>query len=117
MAPPQGHGDFSEYCHVAYQIKGNEAYNNMLANILPLYTHYDPLVGVKRSFLFISESNHVHIKLMGMKHRKPRKQNILSIYTHLIHVWGQNVKSIAFLTRSCYILSNYKERNLEHNAS
>ena len=27
---------FSEYGHVAYQIKGNAAYNNILANILLL---------------------------------------------------------------------------------
>ena len=26
---------FSEYGHVAYQLKGNEAYNNMPANVLP----------------------------------------------------------------------------------
>ena len=29
---------FSEYGHVAYQIKRNEAYHNMQANILPLHT-------------------------------------------------------------------------------
>ena len=29
---------FSEYGHVLYQIKGNDAYNNMLANSLPLHT-------------------------------------------------------------------------------
>ena len=28
---------FSEYGHVAYQIKGNAAYNNILANILLLH--------------------------------------------------------------------------------
>ena len=28
---------FSEYGHVAYQIKGNEACINMVANILPVY--------------------------------------------------------------------------------
>ena len=28
----------SEYGHDAYQIKGNEAYNNMLVNILSLHT-------------------------------------------------------------------------------
>ena len=27
--------NFSEYGHAAYQIKENEAYNNMLANICP----------------------------------------------------------------------------------
>ena len=36
---------FSEYGHVAYQIKGNEAYNNMLANVLLLCTPLTPQVG------------------------------------------------------------------------
>ena len=33
---------FSEYVHVAYQIKGDEAYNNMLAKVLPLHTSLTP---------------------------------------------------------------------------
>ena len=46
----------SEYGQVAHPIKGNKVYNNMLANILPLYA---PMIqGVKRSF-FLSESSHV----------------------------------------------------------
>ena len=32
---------FAGYGHV-YQIKGNEAYNNMLANLLPLHTPLTP---------------------------------------------------------------------------
>ena len=47
MAPPQGShrlikSSFYEYGHIAYQIKGNEAYNNMLANISPLHKTLDP---------------------------------------------------------------------------
>ena len=38
------------YGHVAYQMKGNEAYNNMLANILPLHTPVTPGVGSKVNF-------------------------------------------------------------------
>ena len=38
---------FSEYGHVAYQIKRNESYNNMLANVLPLHTSLTPGVGSK----------------------------------------------------------------------
>ena len=35
---------FSEYGHVAYQIKGNDACSNMVANILPLdYPSLGPL--------------------------------------------------------------------------
>ena len=31
---------FSEYNYFAYQIKGNQTYNNMVANILPLDTYW-----------------------------------------------------------------------------
>ena len=40
---------FSEYGHVAFQIKGNEVYINML-NILPLHTPLTPVVGSKGHF-------------------------------------------------------------------
>ena len=33
---------YSEYCHVAYQIKGNGAHNDMLANIPPYSHTIDP---------------------------------------------------------------------------
>ena len=33
---------FSEYGHLAYHIKENEAYNNMLANILLLHSSFAP---------------------------------------------------------------------------
>ena len=38
---------FSEYGHVAYQIKGNETYSNMIANSFPLHTPLTPGVGSK----------------------------------------------------------------------
>ena len=50
---------FSEYGHVAYQIKGNEMYNNMQSNVV-LYTHPRPLgLGQKVKTFFPSESGHV----------------------------------------------------------
>ena len=54
--------------HEAYQVKGNEAYNNMLANIFPLLW---PLgVGSKVFFFFLFMKVVIlHIKLTGMKHR------------------------------------------------
>ena len=43
---------FFKYGHVVIcQIKGNEAYNNML-NILPLHTPFTPGVGSKGHFVF-----------------------------------------------------------------
>ena len=40
-------GKDKKYSHVAYQIKGNEAYNNILANILLLFLPLTPGVGSK----------------------------------------------------------------------
>ena len=84
---------FSEYGHVAYQIKGSEAYNDMLTNSLPLYTPLTPGVGsTGHFFLFLK----VVMKLIAMK------QNImqsisLPFNTPLIPGWGQKLKIIFFL--------------------
>ena len=44
---------FSKYGHVAHQIKGNEANNNMLVNNVPLHTSLTPWMGLKvHLFLF-----------------------------------------------------------------
>ena len=48
--PPNIKLTFSEYGHVAYQIKGNEAYNNMKVNILPQHLPLTPGVGSKGYF-------------------------------------------------------------------
>ena len=66
---------YSEYDHVAYKIKGNEASNNMLANVLPLYTHSQPLGwGQTFKYLFFLAFVLLHIKLTGMKDRTACKQ-------------------------------------------
>ena len=44
---------FSEYVHVAYQIKGNEVYNNMHTSILSLNTPLTPVVGSTGHFSFL----------------------------------------------------------------
>ena len=56
---------FSEHGHAVYQIKGNEKYNNMLANILPLHTPSTPGVGSKSLLFFFSESSHVAYQING----------------------------------------------------
>ena len=43
---------FSEYGHVAYQIKGNNTCSNMAANILPVDTPSTPGVGLKGRDIF-----------------------------------------------------------------
>ena len=60
---PRGHIglykiNFSEYGHAAYQIIGNEAYNNMLANSVSLLLPLALKLGQKVIFVF-SESSHV----------------------------------------------------------
>ena len=46
-------------CHVAYQIKADDAGNNMLANILPTDTPSTQGVGSKGQTIYFSESSHV----------------------------------------------------------
>ena len=43
--PPNIKLTFSEYGHIAYQIKGNIAYNNILANILLIHLPLIPGMG------------------------------------------------------------------------
>ena len=66
---------FSEYGHAAYQINGNEKYNNMLANSLPLDTPSTPGVGSKGQLVFsFLKVELLHIKLKVMKLRTPCRQ-------------------------------------------
>ena len=71
---------------VAYQIKGNEAYNKNQANILPLHT-LDSSGGVKRSNnASLLKDVMLHIKLTAMKHRTPCKQFLTLLRT--LDPWG-----------------------------
>ena len=45
---------FSEYGHVAYQIQGDDASNNMVANILPTDTPSTQRVGSKGQTIYFS---------------------------------------------------------------
>ena len=63
---------FLKYGHVAYQNKGNKAYNSMLANIFPLHTPLTPGVGSNVFFSFLKVFM-LRIKLTGMKQRKQCK--------------------------------------------
>ena len=62
LGGPRGLGrcqksDLSDYGHVAYQIKGNETYKNMLVNILPSHIPLAPGVGSKGQLFFYCESS------------------------------------------------------------
>ena len=50
---------FSEYGHVAYQIKADDAGSNMVANILLTDTPSTQGVGLKGQRIYFSENNHV----------------------------------------------------------
>ena len=58
---------FSENGHVAYQIKGNDGYNNMQANNLPVHTNSTPGKGSKGEKKFFKNIFMLHIKLKGME--------------------------------------------------
>ena len=55
----------SEYGHVAYQIKADDAGSNMVANILPTDTPLSQGVGSKGQTIFFSESSHVAYQIKG----------------------------------------------------
>ena len=56
---------FSEYGHVAYQIKANEACTNMVKNILHTDTPLTSWVGSKGQTISFSESSHVAHQIKG----------------------------------------------------
>ena len=71
---------FSEYGHVAYQIKENEAYNNILAYSLPLHTPLTLGWGQKvKHFSFLKVAM-LHIKI-GMRDKTLLQANSLHICT------------------------------------
>ena len=66
---------FSEYSDVAYQIKGNGACSNMVANILPATPTPNPGCWVKSSkFNFFQNMVLLHIKLKGITNAVTWKQ-------------------------------------------
>ena len=71
----------SLFDHFTYQTKGNETYNNIQANIMPLYTPLTIAGWVYRFFFYLLKVVMLHIKLTGMKHKTPCKQ-ILCPFTN-----------------------------------
>ena len=56
---------FSEYGHVAYQIKADDTGSNMVANILPTDTPSTKGVGSKGQTISFPESSHVAYQIKG----------------------------------------------------
>ena len=56
---------FSEYGHVAYQIKADNFSSNMVAHILPTDTPSTQGVGSKGQTIYFCESSHVAYQIKG----------------------------------------------------
>ena len=72
---------FSEYGHVAYQIKADEAGNNMIANILPTDIPSTQGMGSKGQTIYFSESSHVAYQIKADNAGSNMVANILPIDT------------------------------------
>ena len=84
---------FLEYGHVAYQVKGNGIYNNMLANSMPLHIPLTPGVGQKVVFFFFSESCHVAYYISGKnrEHNESKYPTLLHAYDPWMGTKGSNI--------------------------
>ena len=103
---------FSEYGHVAYQIKGNNAYSNMVANILPTGIPLIPGVGTIGKHIFILKIASLPIKLKGTERIAPTKRMFCS-YTH--H-WSLGLGQKAIFLKWLCCISNQREGSVDQHA-
>ena len=89
--------NFSEYGHVAYQIKADGAGSNMVANILPTDTPLTQGVGQKVKLYTFLKVVMLHIKLK-LTTLAATWEQIICPQTHpRPRRWGQKVKLYLFL--------------------
>ena len=62
---------FSEYGHVAYQIKADNVCSNMVANFLSTDTPLSQGMGPKGQTIYFCKLVMLHIKLKGIEHEAP----------------------------------------------
>ena len=72
---------FSEYGHVAYQIKSDDAGNIMVANFLPTDTPLIQGVGFKGQTIYFSESSHIAYQIKADDAGSNMVANILPRHT------------------------------------
>ena len=72
---------FSEYGHVAYQIKADDVCSNMVANILPTDRPSTQGVGLKGQTIYFCASSHVPYQIKGNCAQSTIKANMLSLHT------------------------------------
>ena len=81
---------FSEYGHVAYQIKADDAGSNMVANILPTDTPLTQGVGSKGQTIYFTERSHVAYQIKADDAGSNIVANILPTDTPLTQGMGSN---------------------------
>ena len=82
--------NFSEYGHVAYQIKAEDTGSNMVANILPTDTPLTQGVGSKGQTIYFSESSHVAYQIKADDAGSNMVANSLPTDTPSTHGVGSN---------------------------
>ena len=95
----QGRGQnqtFSEYGHVAYQIKADDAGSNMVANILPTDTPLTQGVGSKGQTIYFSERSHVANQIKADDAGSNMVANILPADTPSTQGVGLKGQTISF---------------------
>ena len=98
---------FSEYGHVAYQIKADDAGSNMVANILPTDTPSTQGVGSKGQTIYFSESSHVAYQIKADDAGSSMVANILPTDTPLTQGVGSKGQTISF-TESSHVAYQIK---------
>ena len=87
---------FSEYGHVAYQIKADDAGSNMVANILPTGTPLTQGVGSKGQAIYFSESSHVAYQIKADDAGSNMVANTLPTDTRSTQGVGSKGQTISF---------------------
>ena len=98
----------SEYSHVAYQIKADDAGSNMVANILPTDTPLTQWQGSKGQAIYFSESSHVSYKIKADDAGSNMVANILPKDTPLTQGVGSKFKLYFFFLKLVMLHINLK---------
>ena len=104
---------FSEFGHVAYQIKADDAGNNMVANIFAHRHTLDPGVGSKDQTIYFSKSSHVAYQIKDDDAGSNMVANILPTTHPRPRGWGQKVKLYFSLK---VVVLHIKLKAIEHRA-
>ena len=112
-AGPRPKLNFSEYGHVAYQIKAYDAGSNMVANTLPTDTLLTQLVGSKGQTIYFSESSHVAYQIKADDAGSNMVANILPTDTPSTLGVGSKGQTISFIK---VVMLHIKLKAIEHRA-